>query len=204
MDEATKKYNDEHYDWWSTEGKFRAISIYASNRAVAIANQWHEYFLWRLTAQKAHQNTGGLFGSWPEACERALGWNESAFNDVFYEQKLKPYAEWCEGIGQYSEKYLYGDNIVRFTILYERAEDTPYLNELSTLQMECEEFVDKLWWCYSDLEKAEVKLQSILPFGKAEAKCKKEEAERQISMLRELIDQRLKRVNEIRAIVLER
>jgi len=201
MDEAKRKYNDEHYDWWSTEGKFRAINIYASNRAVAMANQWHEYFLWRPTAQKAHQAMG-FIGSWPEAAQRAMQWDEYGFNNIFYEQDLKPYAGWCEGIGQFSEKYLYGDRVVRFTILYERAVETPYLKELGVLQMECEELVGKSQSYYWDLQHAKEKLQSILPFGKAEAKCKKEEAERQIPILREQIDKRLMRVNEIRAIVL--
>lgn len=198
MDEAKRKTNDEKYDWWSAEGHHKLISIVCpSKRAIAIANQWHEYFLWKPIEEKVHPTP--RFGACTDA--RAYKWSTFAFYDVFFKRISAPYSGWGKDIERFSDANIY-EKIVGYTILYERAVDTPYLKELGELQDECEELVGRLGTCFFDIESAEETLRKMFAFGKPEARKEKEEAEHKIPPLREQLDQHLARVNEIRAIVL--
>ena len=197
MNAETKKRNDERYDWWSAEEDHQLIQISRpTKRAIAMANQWHEYFLWRPIAEKVHSVP--LFGTYTAA--RAMMWNNHAFYDVFFNPLFAPYSDWGKDIDQYSDAKIYED-VVGYTIMYERAVDSPYLKELGKIQDECEELVGDLWLQTENLNEANAKLSALLPFGKAEARQKKEDAEKKIPLLREQIDQKLARVNEIRAII---
>ena len=80
MDEAKRKHNDKHYDWWSAEGDHKLISISCpSKRDIAMANQWHDYFLWKPIAENVYSMS--LKGTFANA--RAKGWNQYAFYKVF-------------------------------------------------------------------------------------------------------------------------
>lgn len=200
MDEAKRKSYDEHYDWWSAEEAHKLICITCpSRRDIAIANQWHEYFLWKPIAEKVHPIP--IFGSLP--AERAREFGSLAFYKVFFKRLSAPYAGWGRDIDRFSEKSIYEDS-VQYTIIYERAVDSPHLNEIGKLQNVCEELVREMGTYSSRLDEANEKLTSILPFGKAEARQKKEEAERMIPQLHEQIDSTLARVNELRTIILGR
>ena len=52
MDAETRKYNDEHYDMWSTDGPWRVIGVSADERNITMSDWWHEYFFWKPQAKK--------------------------------------------------------------------------------------------------------------------------------------------------------
>lgn len=198
MDTEKRKSNDARYDWWSAEGDHRLIQISTpTKRSIAMANQWHEYFLWRPIAEKVHPVP--LIGTY--TASRAMMWSNYAFYDVFFKSLFSPYSDWGKNIDGYSDAKMY-EEVVGYTIMYERTVDSPYLKELGTIQDECEELVWLLYRQSENLSEANAKLSALLPFGKAEARQKKEEAERKIPQLREQIDQLLARVNKLRAIIL--
>ena len=61
MDAETRKYNDEHYDMWSTDGPWRVIGVSADERNITMSDWWQEYFFWKPQAKKQwHYNAKEL------------------------------------------------------------------------------------------------------------------------------------------------
>ena len=198
MDEVKRKHNDKRYDWWSAEGDHKLINIsYPSKRDIAIANQWHDYFLWKPISENVYSIS--LTGVCANA--RAKDWHKFAFYKVYFDCFRTPFAGWSRDVERFSDALIHEDP-VGYTILYERAVDTPFSKELGVLQTECEALVEQMWSYCTDLEKTENKLHSFLPFGKTSIRQKKEETERIVLQLCDQIDQLFARVNEIRALVL--
>ena len=203
MDAVKRKYNDEHYDWWSAEGDHKLIKMDSpTERDIAIAHQWHKFFLWEPVAEKAHPVT--LFSD-TSPYERAYLWSKYSFTGVFLERYPTPYADWCRDIDQFGDAAIYED-VVAYTIMYKRAFDSPYLKELGAIQTECEMLVRNMHNHLYEIDEANATLSSFFSSGRSKAKAtqKKEDAEQSVLQLREQINSMLVRANELRAIILGR
>lgn len=197
MDEATKKYNDEHYDWWSTEGPARVVQVYSSERGIAMADWWHEYFFWQPQAKKQwNWNSKDL--------RKAIRFPDGYCYNVFYKPLITPKNEWGGDVSRLGDgcqtEYPLSANI---SILYKRDVYSIHLKELAELQMECEELIGEAGFLYNCCDSYREKLSKILPFGKKEAREELENKERRIKELNGLIDQRMQRVAEVREMILK-
>lgn len=191
MDAKTRLENDHDNDLWSAEGTEKRIQIFLpSERDVAAANLWHEFFFWKPIDGEIYQR------HFPD---RTMSWDFFKYERIFFKPFSTIYSDWGKNIDRYSNA---STDAYAYKITYVRAIRSPYLKELGKVQDECEDLVAKIGSQYIDLDKAEEKLRSLLPFGKAKARQEKEDAERKIPILRELLERQLDRVNELRALIL--
>ena len=198
LDEAKRKFNDEHYDWWSAEGDYKLIGFHIPcHREVTIAIRWHEFFLWKPIAEKVHPIPS--FGERTD--KRAYQWNKYAFERAFFEEDSTFYSGWGKG-AESEDDFVLVKNLEGYTILFERAIQSPYMQELGVLQSECKELVCDLYERSSELLEVELKLMSILPIGKSKARQQKQKLDDEIARVGTRINQILARVNKIRAVVL--
>ena len=198
LTESWRKVKDESYDWWSAEGDYKLVGFtHPLNRTVAIAMRWHEYFLWKPIAKKVHPIP--LLGKRTD--QRAYQWDDTAFREAFFEGNYTFFHDWGKG-AEFEDDVALFEDFVGYTILFERAIQSPYTQELGLLQSECEELVHDLRMSSFRLTEAQSKLRNLLSIGKSKAKQQKQEAEDEIAQLSLRINQILARVNEIRAVVL--
>lgn len=198
MDESTRKYNDERYDMWSTDGPGRVVGVFADERDITMCDWWHAYFFWKPQAKKQwHWNAKEL--------SRLYGLHfEYAYYDVFYAGLGGPVNRWGgEAWNLKTNSLTEYPMSATISALYYRDVVSVHLKELSELQLECEELIKETGGLYGKKRSAEEKLNKLLPFGKATAREEKEKAEQEIPKMNALIDQKMARVEELRQLILK-
>lgn len=198
MDAETRKYNDEHYDMWSTDGPGRVISVPGDERNITMSDWWHEYFFWKPQAKKQWHYKA------KELSKLYRMWFEYAFYDVFYRPLVGPRCLWGGDATSLSTRSQTEYPMSAYiSILYYRDVVSVHLKELSELQLECEDLIIKTGKLYGTIESSQKTLNKLLPFGKAYAREEKEKAEQEILKMNPIIDEKMARVEELRQLILK-
>lgn len=166
----------------------RALLVYASERCLAVAESWNSYFFWKVHSVKRINMKRESLSSY--ALDRF------ASDDGIY-------ADWCDNVESYSDDNFTNDNEYAYVcVMFERTVRSPLLNELASLQEECEACFGTIDDVDNRAESLSKQARSIFRKTREEGLREIEEGKRKKAEAFTRLEHAMARVNEIRTAIL--
>ena len=158
--------------------EMKMIAVWNSKKAITMFNDWNGYFFWEARAMETERYPYNIPHEIPQLHEYGYEYWVGNFESG---SKLSEDA-WC-------------------VITYTRTVTSPYLDELSRIQNECEKLIGELGIVDIDAKNAQEKLKSIFKKVRQENAAIIEQCEKKNKILRADIDLLLKRAEELRTLI---
>ena len=151
-----------------------------TKRGITMSNDWNDYFFWKPAAMETINYVYKI----PREIPRIHSYGYAHWVGNFESDDRLSEDGWC-------------------IITYTRSVSSPYMVEVSLLQEECEKLIYKFGDNVIHIENAQEKLKSIFKKVRVENENIIERCEKENKVLRADIELRLKRVEELRTLILQ-